>query len=321
MSESKRRGAPYKAGLDYIPQTVDPMSDMRIYDLTDKYGPLGYMVYDLTLKYIMSQGYYVECSLPVFVRMIQSRIGNRWIRNRAVVEQVIHYMADIGLLDDDLLSVGVITSADAQRLYYETAVKRLRRRPNTEKYWLLDQPSGNVEGQEEASGLLNLPSGQINAEESRINAELNRINAELIHTEKKEKEKENNIDIGSAESLGNSEVDKALSAYIMMRRTRGRLSDIQIQELITVLTGITIDPAEQVQVIRQATVHGWSSFYPVTKPKAAERQAKTGSGRKTSSFYNFEQRKYDYDQLEAAMLNMPIETGEAAAEGDECKTG
>ena len=32
MSESKRRGAPYKAGLDYIPQTVDPMSDMRIYD-------------------------------------------------------------------------------------------------------------------------------------------------------------------------------------------------------------------------------------------------------------------------------------------------
>ena len=304
-----RRGAPFKTGLDYIPQTVDPMSDMRIYDLTDQYGPLGYMVYDLTLKYILSQGYYVECDLPVFVRMIQSRIGNRWVKNRAVVEQVIHYMADIGLLNDDLLSVGVITSVDAQRLYYETAVKRLRRRPNTERYWLLDRPSDENEEKEEASGLLNAPSEQINAGESRINAELNRINAELNRIEKKENKKENSICIGAAPD---SEVEKAFDAYILMRRSRGRLSDVQVQELSTVLAGITADPAEQVQVIRQATVHGWNSFYPLRKPKAPEQPARTGGGRKTSSFYNFEQRKYDYDQLEAVMLNMPIEDGDAA---------
>ena len=304
-----RRGAQLKTGLDYIPQTVDPMSDMRIYDLTDQYGPLGYMVYDLTLKYILSQGYYVECDLPVFVRMIQSRIGNRWVKNRAVVEQVIHYMADIGLLDDDLLSVGVITSVDAQRLYYETAVKRLRRRPNTESYWLLDRPSDENEEKEEASGLLNAPSEQINAGESRINAELNRINAELNRIEKKENKKENSIYMGAAPD---SEVEKAFDAYILMRRSRGRLSDVQVQELSTVLAGITADPVEQVQVIRQATVHGWNSFYPLRKPEASKQPAKAGSSRKTSSFYNFEQRKYDYDQLEAALLNMPIEAGDAA---------
>lgn len=317
MSESKRRGAPYKSGLDYIPQSVDPMSDMRIYDLTDSYGPLGYMVYDLTIKYVLSKGYYVECSLPVFVRMIQSRIGNRWVKNRAVVEQVIHYMADIGLLDDGLLDKGVITSADAQRLYYETAVKRLRRRPNTEKYWLLDQPSETSEGQEEASGLLNAPSEELNAGESRINSALNRINAELNGTKRKEK-KNNNIDIGSAGLLGDSEADKAMAAYIMMRRSRGRLSDIQVQELLTVLNGITTDPAEQVQVIRQATVHGWSSFYPVKKQQPAA--DKKPSGKKRGNFYTFEQRTYDHETLEAALLNMPPVAGDDA-EGGECRTG
>ena len=164
---------------------------------------------------------------------------------------------------------------------------------------------------EEASGLLNAPSEQINAGESRINAELNRINAELNRIEKKENKKENSICIGAAPD---SEVEKAFDAYILMRRSRGRLSDVQVQELSTVLAGITSDPAEQVQVIRQATVHGWNSFYPLRKPEASKQPAKAGSSRKTSSFYNFEQRKIDYAAQEIALLNMTDDIDDADPE-------
>ena len=329
-TEARRRGAPLKAGLDYIPQRVDPMADMQTYDLVDEYGPLGYMIYDLIVKDVLSEGYYLEISVEKFVRKLQSQIGSRWVKNRKVVTQVIYYLADIGLLHDGLLADGIITSVPIQRIYLETAVKRMRRRLYSDKYWLLGQdeePDGSgCPDKEGAGALLNLPENRINAEENRINSAIIRLNAEENRTERKVKESKANNYISIASGppgiLEDDEADRALGDYIAMRRTKKPLTDVQVQTLVSILQGITTDPAEQAQVIRAATAGGWSSFFPLPKkPKAAERTAKAGSGRKTSSFYNFEQRNYDYDKLEAAMLNMPIETGEAAAEGDECKTG
>ena len=83
-TEARRRGAPLKAGLDYIPQRVDPMADMQTYDLVDEYGPLGYMIYDLIVKDVLSEGYFLEIPIEKFVRKLHSQVGSRWVKNRKV---------------------------------------------------------------------------------------------------------------------------------------------------------------------------------------------------------------------------------------------
>lgn len=43
------RGAPNKKGLTYFPKMIDFYEDDKIFDLLDRYGPLGVTVYDCIL--------------------------------------------------------------------------------------------------------------------------------------------------------------------------------------------------------------------------------------------------------------------------------
>ena len=69
--------------------------------------------------------------------MITKMIGNKWVKNKHVVVQVVHFCSEIGLLDDDLMTKNIITSVGIQRRYYEIAVTRMKRQLYSDKYWLL----------------------------------------------------------------------------------------------------------------------------------------------------------------------------------------
>lgn len=127
---------PKKAGLDYFPKDVDTWDDFKIMDLVNEYGPLGYCIYDIVRDEVYRNGYYLEVSLDNLARLIVRKIGNRWIKDKGLVRQVIQYCADIGLFNNALLAQSVITSVGIQRRYSEVTV---RNKVNTDKYWLLEK--------------------------------------------------------------------------------------------------------------------------------------------------------------------------------------
>lgn len=149
-----------KKALDYFPKDVNYYDDDRIADLLDEFGPIGQTIYDVILCIVYKNGYYLELPLDKLARMVVRYIGNRWIKSKDVVLQVIHYCAEIGLFDIDLLRQNVITSAGIQKRYSEVTA---RNKVNKENYWLLKKENAST-------ALVSVPEIPIYVTETPISA-------------------------------------------------------------------------------------------------------------------------------------------------------
>jgi hypothetical protein len=158
---------PRKAGLDYFPKDVDTWDDFKIMDLVNEYGPLGYCIYDIVRDEIYKNGYYLEVSLDNLARLIVRKIGNRWIKDKGLVRQVIQYCADIGLFDNALLTQSVITSAGIQRRYSEVTV---RNKVNTDKYSLLEKNKSQAVLESAAKTEINVTKNPISVTKKPVSA-------------------------------------------------------------------------------------------------------------------------------------------------------
>ena len=179
-----RRGRPHEVGLSYFPKMVNFYEDDKIFDLLDRYGPMGVTIYDCILCIIYKEGYYTEIPLDKLSKMIIKMVGNKWIKSQKAVVQVVHFCSEIGLFDDDLMTKNIITSVGIQRRYYETAVKRMKRQLYNREYWILGEDDENVE--KDAKGFKSAPKNRIDSEENRIDSETNTINTEESSIERKE---------------------------------------------------------------------------------------------------------------------------------------
>ena len=151
-------GRKVKTGLSYFSKDVDYYDDFKIMDLMNEYGPLGQTIYDVLLCMIYHEGYYLEVpSMEQLAVKIIKTIGNRWVKKKDFVLQVIYYCADIGLFDKTLLNQNIITSAGIQRRYDSVTV---RNKVNKDKYRLIDK---------NGQPLLNAPQNPISATEKTIN--------------------------------------------------------------------------------------------------------------------------------------------------------
>lgn len=290
MSKSKR-GAPNKKGLDYFPKLTNFYDDDKIFDLMDEYGPLGVTIYDVILTIVYSQGYYIELSKDKLSRMVIRKIGNKWIKNKRVVVQVIDYCAELGLLRKDLLAQNVITSEGIQKRYHKVAVKLMKRQLYTDQYWLL-------KNEEEEEPLLNSPQNGFSSEENRINSEENQINSEESTIKEKEKKINNYI------YFSNPELQKSFVQYISMRNSKmdGDLTDVQVEALRKELVKIGNTDEERISSCNAALSSGWQHFYPVHK----KRRDTSTHGNKKNSFHNFDQREYSaeqYKEIEQQLIN------------------
>lgn len=124
-----------KKGLHYFSKDVDYYDDFKIMDLMNEYGPVGQTIYDVILCIVYREGYYIEIPPDKLAMMVVRIIGNRWIKNKDFVLQVIYYCADIDLFSKSLLLRNIITSAGIQRRYADVTV---RNKVNKEEYWLLE---------------------------------------------------------------------------------------------------------------------------------------------------------------------------------------
>lgn len=165
---------PSKKALDWFKKDVNYYDDDKIMDLLDEYGPLGQTVYDVTLTLIYKNGYYLEIPVDKLVSLIYRTIGNRWIKNKSLVLQVIHYCADIGLFDKDLLLRNVITSVGIQRRYSEVTA---RNKVDKNKYWLLEK-------NEVHAALETVPDNPVFVTETPVFETETRVNETVIPQEK-----------------------------------------------------------------------------------------------------------------------------------------
>ena len=280
-----KRGRHPEAGLSYFPKMIDFYEDDKIFDLLDRYGPLGVTVYDCILCIVYRHGYYAEIPLDKLSKMITKMIGNKWVKNQKAVVQVVHFCSEIGLLDDDLMTKNIITSVGIQKRFYKVAVKLMKRRLYSKEYWLLDEEN-------DTEGLLNAPKNQIVSETKGIVSEENQIDSEESTIEIKENK---NIYRASQTSqyFSDSNLEQVFLMYVNCRRAKGDvLTAEQILLLKEELENLTGNTAERIAIVKKATRSSWKSFYPLKKEK------KQASRAKGSRFSNFEQRKYDYDNLE-----------------------
>ena len=279
-------GRKVKTGLSYFSKNVDYYDDFKIMDLMNEYGPLGQTIYDVLLCMIYHEGYYLEVpSMEQLAVKIIKTIGNRWVKKKDFVLQVIYYCADIGLFDKTLLNQNIITSAGIQRRYDSVTV---RNKVNKDKYRLIDK---------NGQPLLNAPQNPISATETTIFATEKTINDADIQQNKR---KENNTYI----YFNNPELEKTFRLYISMRNQNQKYPLIpeQIEELKEELHSLGNTDEERILICKTAFIRGWKSFYPLSKQKNnSNSKASSSKDKKKSnnnSFHNFEQRDYDYAAIE-----------------------
>lgn len=157
---------PKKRGLDYFPFDVDFFDDYKIMDLMNEYGPIGVSVYQIILSRVYKNGYYLDVPLDKLVSQIIRIIGNRWVKDKNFVLQVIQYCADIGLFNDALLTQSVITSVGIQRRYSEVTV---RNKVDKSNYWLLDKKI-------DQEALISEPQNIVSVAKTRVNVAKTQIN-------------------------------------------------------------------------------------------------------------------------------------------------
>lgn len=273
-----------KQGLSYFPKDVDYYDDFKVMDLLNEFGPLGQTIYDIILSSVYREGYYLEIPLDKLAAKIIRIIGNRWVKNKDLVLQVIQYCADIGLFEKDLLSQNVITSVGIQKRYSEVTV---RNKVQKDKYWLI-----NKDGQP----LLNAPKNGIPATEKGISATEKPINdSDKQQKESKENKSKENKNIKGA-YFENSDLENVFRLYITGRISRGdTLSVEQIQILQEELTNLSDKDSERIAIVKKAFASGWKSFYPINKGKSGTKSKK--------DLNNFERRPYDMDSLEQQLLD------------------
>lgn len=257
---------PVKQGLDYFPLDVDFFNDYKVMDLLNEHGPLGVNLYLCILTEIYrDKGYYLEVPLEQLASKLVRVIGNRWVKDKNLVMQVILSMADIGLFHKGLLSKGVITSAGVQIRYSEVTA---RNKVKKDKYWLLD-----VSDSEDF--VLNEPIIPISATETPVITTETPVH--VVHNQQRKekkkkvnetKEKERKESAPAALVGVSPEVLSALEEFKEMRKKiKSPMTERAVSLLLSQLDKLASTDEEKILVINQSIMNGWKSVYPLKEQK------------------------------------------------------
>jgi hypothetical protein len=133
-------------GLEYFNIDVNILSDVRIFKLMKRYGPLGFTSYMAIISHIYSKGYYVDYDLDTLAYLLLKHIPSKYINGRNKLQEIILYMVELELFDKQLFSNGIITSIDIQEMFVNAAKKRQKQEDYP--YWLLEEINNVVKTEE-----------------------------------------------------------------------------------------------------------------------------------------------------------------------------
>lgn len=287
---------PKKQGLDYFPLDSNIFADKEIRALMARYGTDGIAFYTYILcEVYRGKGYYLELD-DDWEFFAAKDLGI----SRESEKQIMAYLFGRSLLtkrSSTLPSpVTVITSAGIQRRYQAAVADRARKGAVEvdERFWILSK--------EETLPFIKVTSqagfSENNESFSRKNRGLSEEKSPKESKGNKSKGKEN-IFTPSADDawFSDPDVNASFVRYLGVRAGGGNFSRQQAEALREKIQAMSQDPQEQIRIIDQSTCGGWKTFYPLDGRK---RPASKTTG--ADGFRNYEQRSYDYSELERKLL-------------------
>ena len=290
---------PKKDGLDYFSFDTDFFyADKRIRRLRSRYGSDGLIFYIYLLTEIYRNGYYIrwdEESIDDTIDCLNLTEG--------LIEQILEYLVSRSLLIRSTLANSVTTlSAPGIQKRYQEAVKSLKRDIIVdERIWLLNS--------EETASYIKVTHFDSFSEKNPSKSEKNHSKSEKNPTKeiKQKENKENENSIYNAEALFDS-----LWTLYPNKRGKGQVSLSAKQRLLK----IGYDEMNRAIDRYKADLEKDSDW---RKPQNGSTFFNSGyidyldanytpstnnpKKNKSTSFSNFEQRDYDFDELEKMLLD------------------
>ena len=121
--------------------------------------------------------------------------------------------------------------------------------------------------------------------------------------------------------VDNPALNQAIISFVSFReKIKKPMTEEAIRLLIEKLQKLTPDVEKQIEIINQSIVNGWQGVFPLKEEKPQQpRQQKSGRKEpvpgwmnKPNQFHNFDQREYDYKDLEQKFIeqvNQPKTAG------------
>lgn len=312
---------PTREGFDYFSlDTTIFTDDSRIRALMYRYQADGLAIYIYLLCRIYREhGYYV-----VYDEDLEYSIAGDTGVPIGKVRQVMTYLCRRDLLTTvtvtkPLQRVDYLTGTGIQRRFQAMAKSRKREITVKKDLWLLKED-------ETETFIKVLSSLDKSGKNEGFSGRNSGFSEEKPHKEKERKE--NYIythPAGQPRTDGwfkDPEVDQAFESYLRMRFERGdRLTETQIQASVDSILALEEDTQDMIDSINRATAAGWVNFYPSRRKKQPKQNphSKSTKDSNSKSFYNFEQRNYDWDDMETRLLNLGVQ--EADRDYDNYRSG
>ena len=208
-----------------------------------------------------------------------------------VIEKSLRVFQDLDLIE--VLDNGAIYMLDIQNLIGKSSTEADRKREYRAKI--------------EAEKALLLTDGQMSGHfspEIEIEKEIE------IKIESKQEEEPKNAKIkekkNAARYAADDDLNNAIISFVNYRkRIKKPMDETAVCLMIEKLNKLSPDIVTQIEIVNQSIVNGWQGIFPLK-----EEAANAKSRMKNTNFNNFNQRNYDYGELERQLLNrdpMPVE--------------
>lgn len=274
---------PRKKGLDYFPLDIDFFSDKKIKILKARFGADGITIYVYLLCEIYKNGYYIKVDDD-----LQYIMSDDLGMSIDKVKQVLKFLLERSLFDNTLFqSDTILTSAGIQRRFQLAVKERAKKNPiEVDRFWILKES--------ETEPFIKVTHFDGKSQKNESYSGKNKYNS------REESLKKSKVNIYIYYS--NPKLNEVFLKYIEMRNHNGpELMDSQIQELKERLDRVGKTDEERIAICKKALASGWKDFYPIKKDAGTKKANPSESGR--NSFHNFEQRTYDYGDIERMLTN------------------
>ena len=279
-------GRKKQEGNYFFPVDVGFFSDRKIKILKARYGTDGLTIYLYLLCEIYKTGYYMQIDED-----IEFIISDDLKMSSNKVKQVLNFLLERSLFDNTLFqSDKVLTSAGIQRRYQKMIKTRALKTPITvERFWLLSEEE--TESFIKVNSFFN--SSEKNGDFSEKKEDFSRKNNIKENKSKINKKEKETVPQGTY--FPDAAVNNMFLAYL---KTRNQLTPEQISLLKAKLLSLSEKPNEQLEIIQNAIIGAWKSFYPLSRQYSA-RSGKIKGQVQGICERNSEELKDTYKELES----------------------
>lgn len=275
-------GRQNKVGLDYF--ELDCHMDEKVRLIQAEYGLKGFAVFVKLLQEIYGgDGYYCEWTQDrELLFASENGMDNGSLQ---LLRDIVSACIRRNIFSEKLYKkYGILTSSGIQKQYLKATVKR--EAISMKKEYLL----------------ISIPENRNNVVVNSISGGRNSISGGRNTQSREEKSKEEKRIYYPRDA----DLDDAFAGYVEMRKKLKKpmtdraitLAMNKLQELATV-NGI-MDTKLATQILNQSVMRSWQGLFPLEQTKATP--AKDPVKPKKNGFQNFNQREYDFAELEKQLI-------------------